>query len=114
MNDEIFYRDDTCVLDVTGITLLNYYFPSKRPKHIAYEDITDIKKFVMGSLTGKNRIWGTGDFRHWSPLDKHRPNKDIAIILDVGRHVRPKFSPQEAEQVLDILSEHTAGGPSPA
>lgn len=106
------HHDDTCVVDATGITLLNYYFPSKRPKRIAYSAIRHIQKYRMGPLTGKNRIWGTGDFRHWSPLDKHRPNKDIAIILDIGRHVRPKFSPRDPEQVLTILVDHTPGRPS--
>lgn len=104
------YHDDTCDVDADGITLLNYYFPSKRPKHIAYSDIQHIQKHSMGALTGKGRIWGTGDFRHWSPLDKHRSNKDIAIVFDIGRHVRPTFSPRDPEQVLAILGEHTPGG----
>lgn len=106
MKDDNVYQDDTCVMDATGITLLNYYFPSKRPKHISYGAIRQAQECRMGSLTGKNRIWGTGDFRHWSPLDKDRPNKDIAIILDLGRRIRPKFSPRNPEQVLTILLQH--------
>lgn len=49
----------------------------------------------MGPFTGKGRLWGSGDFRHWAPLDLKRPAKDKALIFDVGARVRPVITPDD-------------------
>ncbi|MER7367097.1 hypothetical protein [Nonomuraea wenchangensis] len=36
----------------------------------------------------------------------HRPKKDTAPVLDVGRRVRPTITPDDAAAVACIITEH--------
>jgi hypothetical protein len=103
---EVLYHDDLVGLDHEGITLRRYYFPLAVSKRISYTDILDVQQRAMGAWTGEGRLWGSGDLRHWAPLDLHRPKKDTAIILDLGKFVRPIFSPNDPERVMALLCEH--------
>ena len=105
--DEVLYNDGLVELDRQGITLRRYYFPIATSKHIAYTDIRGVRLRPMGVWTGKGRLWGSGDLRHWAPLDPHRPRKTTAIILDLGTFIRPAFSPDDPERVFALLLEHT-------
>jgi len=102
---EVLYDDDLVELDHESITLRRYYFPLAMSKRISYTDILDVQR-AMGAWTGKSRLWGSGDLRHWAPLDLRRPGKDTAIILDLGKFVRPVFSPSDPERVIALLREH--------
>ena len=42
--------------------------------------------------------------RHWLPLDRTRPRKDTALVLDLGRTVRPTFTPDDPALVQNLLS----------
>jgi hypothetical protein len=68
----------------------------------------------MGALTGKGRLWGSGDLRHWAALDLGRWRKETAVILDLGRHASPTITPDDPDRVLAILRERVPhlGGPS--
>lgn len=106
------YDDGLVELDEQGLTLRRYYFPLATSKRIAYRDIRDVERRAMGLWIGKGRLWGSGDLRHWAPLDLHRPGKDIALILDLGRFVRPVVSPDDPDRVLTVLREHLPTPPS--
>lgn len=112
MGGEVLYDDGLVELDEQSITVRWYYFPLALSKRIAYTEIRGIDHRAMGTWTGKGRLWGSGDLRHWAPLDLHRPTKDIAIVLDLGRHVRPVFSPDDPERVLALLHQHVPGSAS--
>jgi hypothetical protein len=58
----------------------------------------------------KWRIWGSGDFVHWWNRDLQRPNKTVALVLDVGRRVRPTITPDDPETVELIIKEHLPSG----
>jgi len=107
MQAQALYDDGLVNLDRDGITIRRYYFPLATPKRIPYSRIKGIQEWRMGGLTGKWRIWGSGDLRHWSPLDTRRPRKDRALILDLGRWVKPTFSPNDPDRVLQILRQRT-------
>ncbi|MFG3206441.1 hypothetical protein [Streptomyces sp. NPDC048192] len=103
------YDDGTIRCDDHGITIRRYY--PWGAKTIPYASITGIETLA---LTGANqvrrwRIWGSGDFVHWWNLDPHRPKKDTAFVLDVGRRVRPTITPDDAAAVARILTEHGQG-----
>ncbi|HET8599137.1 MAG TPA: hypothetical protein VFL99_02345 [Segeticoccus sp.] len=106
MADEVLYDDGVVTLDEGGITLRRYYFPLALSKRIRYSDVRGFEQRQMGPLTGKGRVWGSGDLRHWTPLDLKRPQKQVAIILDVGAAVRPTFSPEDPERFVAILQQH--------
>jgi hypothetical protein len=112
MAGEALYDDGLVTLDEQGITLRWYYFPIPLSKRIAYSDIRDVQQQPMTLWTGKGRLWGSGDLRHWAPLDVHRPEKDTAIILDLGGSVQPVFSPEHPELVVALLDKHVPAAAS--
>lgn len=52
--------------------------------------------------TGKARIWG-GSLSYWLNLDPKRPCKDKLIIIDEGELTKPVITPDNPEQVYQIL-----------
>ena len=75
-------------------------------KRIPCTSIRDVERLP---LTGANkvrrwRIRGSGDFRHWWNLDAQRPGKDLAVVIDVGHHVRPTITPDDPDAVERILA----------
>lgn len=103
------YDDGRVALDEHGVTIRWYYvWGSKR---IPYSAIRSFERRRMGALTGKGRIWGSGDFVHWWNLDPRRPNKNEAIELRVGRRIIPTISPDDSERVEAILREKVASQP---
>jgi hypothetical protein len=54
------------------------------------------------------RIWGSGDFVHWWNLDPRRPRKSVALVLDVGKRVKPTITPADPTTVERILTEKVA------
>ena len=102
------YDDGHIACDDDALVIRNYYpWGSKR---VPYSSIRRIEALP---LTGVNRmrkwrIWGSGDFVHWWNLDTRRPSKNAALVIDVGRHIRPTITPDEPGSVETILREHLA------
>jgi hypothetical protein len=100
------YDDGGVACDREGLIIRRYYpWGSKRVEY------TSIKRVTSLPLTGKNgirrwRIWGSGDFVHWWNLDSRRPNKEVALVLDLGRRVRPTITPDDPDTVERIINEH--------
>jgi hypothetical protein len=46
---------------------------------------------------------------HWWNLDAKRPHKRLALVIDLGRHIRPTITPDDPESVERILKERIAG-----
>jgi hypothetical protein len=100
------YDDGRITCDDKGVLIRWYYLWGA--KRVAY---SSIKGVTVLPLTGVNavrrwRIWGSGDFVHWWNLDPGRPHKTVALVLDVGRRVRPTVTPDDPEAVERILKEH--------
>ena len=47
-----------------------------------------------------------GDLRHRWNFDGHRPSKEVALVLDVGKRVRPAITPDEPKRVVAVLRKH--------
>jgi hypothetical protein len=99
------YDDGRVALDDNGVTIRWYYLWGTR--RIPYSSIGSFKRRPMGRLTGKGRIWGSGDFRHWWNLDPRRPSKNEAIELRLksGRLI-PTITPDDPDQVEAILRDN--------
>jgi hypothetical protein len=108
MASTVLYDDGRCVLDEEGLTLRRYYFPFATSKRISYRQIREFSARPMTWLTGKGRGWGTSNPGYWLPLDMTRRRKNTLIVLDVGAHVKPAFSPDEPVEVLRILHERVS------
>lgn len=88
-------------------------------KRIPYSKIRSAERVDMAAFTGRLRIWGTANFHYWASLDPGRARKNAALILDLGRAVRPFVTPDNVQAVEDIIVEraglptipHTGMGP---
>ena len=102
---EALYEDLWIRCDEATLTIRGYYFPLATSKVIAYRDIQTVTPIALGPWTGSWRIWGTSHPGYWWHLDWSRPRKDTALVLDLGRPVRPAITPADPERVAAIIEE---------
>lgn len=100
------YRDPRITADDGGITIRTYYFPVGS-KHIPWSAVRAVEQRVITGLSGKYRIWGSGDFRHYYNLDPQRPQKQQAFVFDLGRHIRPVVTPDDPAAFAAVVAEYT-------
>ena len=105
MANEALYDDGRISCDPTAIRISWYYLWGARS--IPYSSIRAVERLP---LTGADslrrwRIWGSSDFVHWWNLDPGRPNKEVALVLDLGRRVLPTITPDDPDSVERILRE---------
>lgn len=100
------YDDGQIICDDEGLTLRWYYLWGA--KRIAYTAIRSFRTYPLSAVSGKWRIWGSGDFTHWYNLDGGRTRKETGIELDIGRHWLPCITPDNAAAVTEILEARTA------
>ena len=105
------YRDRWIACTQDGVRIRGYYFPWG-DKSIPYSDIRSVRRVELGPLSGQGRIWGTANPTLWASLDPARGGKAEALILDVGRRVRPFITPDDVGAVEAAIRDHAA--PTPA
>jgi hypothetical protein len=103
------YRDGTISCDDQGLSIRRYY--PWGAKRIRYASIKGVEQLPLTGLNAVRRwrIWGSGDFLHWWNLDTARPGKDMALVIDIGHHVRPTITPDDPDTVERILAAHLTG-----
>jgi hypothetical protein len=104
--DQVIYDDGRIACDEEGLLIRRYY--PWGAKRVPYRSLRGVATLP---LTGPNklrrwRIWGSGDFVHWWNLDTSRIHKTVALVLDVGRRIRPTITPDDPGAVERILGEH--------
>ncbi|MYT34067.1 MULTISPECIES: hypothetical protein [unclassified Streptomyces] len=104
-----YYQDRWITCTPDALRIRGYYFPWGT-KTIPYTAIRSVRRVEMGALTGQGRIWGTGHPRYWASLDPGRMSKSTALILDLGRCVRPFLTPDDPDAVAAVLRERMPPG----
>jgi hypothetical protein len=100
------YDDGGVACTEDALVIRRYYFPFG-DKRIPYAKIEQARREPMASLTGKYRIWGSGDIIHWYNLDPARPGKSVQFILELsGARVRPVITPRDPDAVASELAVH--------
>jgi len=105
------YNDRWIECSSDGIHVRGYYFPWGS-KHIPYASIRSVERVDLTIARGKARIWGTANPRYWASLDPQRPKKQVGLILDLGRFVRPFITPDDPDAVEAVIREHSSIGPT--
>jgi hypothetical protein len=100
-SNEPLYDDGRIKCDSEGITIGWYYLWGA--KTIPYRTIHSAQIYPLRS---KWRLWGSGDFRHWYNLDGNRPHKQTGIEIDTGGRIKACITPDDAETVSRIITEH--------
>jgi hypothetical protein len=102
------YRDRWITCTTKDLVIGGYYPPFGIRKRIPYRRIVAVQSVDIGPMTGKLRIWGTSRLDRWAHLDPGRPSKTTALLIDVGRFVKPLISPEDPGKVKQIIDEHTS------
>jgi hypothetical protein len=110
MLDRLLYDDGRIACADDGLVIRWYYLWGA--KRIPYSAIKAVSRLPLtgASSVRRWRIWGSGDFVHWWNLDTTRPNKGLALVLDVGQRIRPTITPDDPESVEAILRERSSLG----
>jgi hypothetical protein len=103
LDGHVLYDDGRIACDDSGVIIGWYYLWGR--KRIPYSAIHAVHKRPLGRVRGRWRLWGSGDFKRWYNLDGNRANKNVALELDVGGHVRPVITPDDPEAVATIITE---------
>lgn len=101
------YKDRWIECREESLIIEGYYFPFGNKKTIPYHRIKSVREVTIGPATGQWRIWGSSDFRHYFHLDPKRPHKTRALVLDVGKFIRPVITPEDTDQVKAIIESKT-------
>ena len=97
-----FYKDSFIEVVDQQILFHHYYFPLACDKYVPLSQIEGICRCPF-ILRGKWRIWGTGDFRTWRPLDGRRPSRDRIFFAHLRTGPRLiGFTKEESRKVADI------------
>ncbi len=99
----IAYSDSLVTITENAIIFKNYSLLSK-PRRINFTDIDHIDVWEPSVATGKWRIWGSGNFATWYPLDGNRPsrNKIFHVYLKI-RGMDVGFTVENSGEVTAIL-----------
>ena len=103
MKTETIYSDGLVTITDNALVFHNYYFYGINRK----VPIRDIEKIVIKeptSLNGKWRVWGTGNFGTWFPLDIHRPQRDRIFYATLkNQELKIGFTVKDSSIVEDIF-----------
>ena len=106
MEETFVYKDKLIEISSDFILFKNYYFPLIGSKRVPFNRIKSISVEEPSLLKGQWRIWGTGNFTIWFPLDFERSKRDKIFILSmIGKRVRIGFTTENSETVLQIFKQ---------
>jgi hypothetical protein len=98
------YDDGLIACSDDGLVIRRYGL-FQRPKSIPYAQIRSVTQVGLGAVR-RWRIWGTTDPRRWFNLDWGRPRKRLALVLDLGKRVKPVITPDDPQRVVGVLRSH--------
>jgi len=100
MDSEIIYSDSLIQINNDSMKFKMYYFPFGS-KRVMFSKIEHVKIYRIKNVW---RIWGSGDFRTWFPLDDARPSRNTTFIMSFpGKWWRTGFTVEDPEKVIEIF-----------
>ena len=97
------YADKLVTITGGSITFNNYSLLMK-PRRVAFADIDHIEVLEPSLTTGKYRMWGSGNFSMWFPMDGGRSSRDrIYHAILKGRGMNVGFTVENSAVVTAIL-----------
>ena len=106
MSNNIIYKDNLVEISNDFILVKNYYFPLIGSKRVAFNKIDSIRAEEPSLMNGRFRIWGTGNFTTWFPLDLARPKRDKIFTISIhGKTVNVGFTVKDSETVVRIFGQ---------
>jgi hypothetical protein len=109
MKQDTIYSDNRVKIYENGIRFQNYYFPFGS-KFVEFSDILSLDKKSPTLQNGKWRIWGTGSFVCWFPLDWKRPRRNSIFFLRLSsQRIRIGFTVENTERFSEVMRSKGIG-----
>jgi len=100
------YQDKLIEITDQEVVFHRYYFPFGGDKHVPFSHIESIQVRQPSFFGGSWRIWGSGDFLTWFPLDGRRPSRDKIFLASLrNSYRRIGFTVEDSQTVASILRE---------
>jgi len=100
------YQDKLIEITDQEVVFHRYYFPFGGDKHVPFSHIESIQVRQPSFFGGSWRIWGSGDFLTWFPLDGGRPSRDKIFLASLrNSYRRIGFTVEDSQKVASILRE---------
>ena len=97
------YSDRLVTLTENALILKRYYFPFGA-RQVRLDEIGKVRVMRPTLMNGKWRLWGTGNFKTWFPLDLHRPERERVFIMEFKRQWKQiGFTVEHWEKFRDLL-----------
>jgi len=97
------YTDRLVDLTENALVLKRYYFPFGA-RRVELADVAKVRVLRPTLMNGKWRLWGTGSFKTWFPLDLHRPDRERVFLMELKRQWRQiGFTVEHWEKFRDLL-----------
>lgn len=99
------YADNLVRLTERELIFRHYYFPFGA-KRLPLSSIRDVQSLKRTLRHGSWRIWGTGDFRTWFPLDLKRPSRETIFLIRLRHQQRQiGFTVEDSTRFTAALDE---------
>ena len=106
MEAKVVYSDSLVLITDDEIVFERYYFPFGKRKIVPLADIEQITVERPSMANGKWRLWGTGNFKTWFPMDSKRPKRDrIFFVTLKSQWVNIGFTAENGDEVEKILRD---------
>jgi uncharacterized membrane protein YphA (DoxX/SURF4 family) len=100
---KILYADKLITITGNAILFQNYSLTMK-PRRVPFTDVDHIDVLEPALTTGKWRLWGSGNFTMWFPLDASRSSRDTifhAYLKTRGMNIG--FTVERSREVILLL-----------
>ena len=99
------YSDEFIILNKDELTINKYYYPFKKKKIIKIGNINNIKLIEMDRMSGKYTFYGFCWKFYWYHLDKKRPQKKFAIIInEKNNSITIGITPNDTQKCFQVLN----------
>ena len=99
------YSDEFIILNKDELTINKYYYPLKKKKIIKIGNINNIKLIEMDRMSGKYTFYGFCWKFYWYHLDKNRPQKKFAIIInEKNNSITIGITPNDTQKCFQVLN----------
>ena len=99
------YSDEFIILNKDELTINKYYYPLKKKKIIKIGNINNIKLIEMDRMSGKYTFYGFCWKFYWYHLDKKRPQKKYAIIInEKNNSITIGITPNDTQKCFQVLN----------
>ena len=98
------YHDENIEVDMNGLRINKYYFPTWKPKVIPIHKLKDINIIELDRINGRYTFFGLSWKLYYYHLDRKRPNRTHGIIIEEEDNIiKIGITPEDTMNCFNVL-----------